>query len=343
MRFIKENTSKNDLSNDTLVASNIDDSITTPILLYNADLYFNAAKTVFCNILAGATRHGTTISIFNSGEFYVTVAYHLAIDGSSHNITLLTNEFVKLKWNGSRWIIIESNMQEFLDWNECFYSMSRTAEIDAINHIYELTVTGDKTAYFKAGQKIKFTQDASTKYAIITYVETSGGNTILTVYGGTDYAISANAITSAKLAKTKTPYDFDCSSLKWSIIKSFTPYTKTSPSGGTYYNTGSANSFYGEKGEWNYSGCFTYGGDCPSSFAVNIMFSESNNSKSNTFCRRRIGSETGMKSACYFSQKRIYTARTQLYTIIASELSATNIELDAPSNTEPLMITPACL
>ena len=228
------------------VTTAIDTNTITNELICDTSLFFSPTADRTLDVTAGAHTADTNLYVYNNSATYkVTVTYFTAT-----TFTILSNEYVKFKWNGVRWIIVESNSQEFIGWEECFYSLSRTAEIDGANHIYELTVTGDKTSYFKSGQKIKFTQDASTKYAIITYVETSGGNTILTVYGGTDYAISANAITSARLAKVNRPYDFNCNESKWTISVDFELYTRSSPVANTLYYTG--NSFNGEKGSWKY-------------------------------------------------------------------------------------------
>ena len=311
--FIKNNR----INKEVLTAIDVD--TTTTELLGNTSFFCSPTADRTLDITAGASFEDTEVYVYNNSSTYkVTVTYFTAT-----TFDILANEYVKFKWNGTHWIIIESNSQEFLGWEECFYSLSRTAEIDATNHIYELTVTGDKTAYFKAGQKIKFTQDASIKYAIITYVETSGGNTILTVYGGTDYAISANAITNVRLAKVNRPYDFNCNEEKWTISVDFSAYTKTSPVANTLYNTG--NTFYGEKGSWKYKG--RLGGICSHSGGtgfVSIKASESSSSSVNSillFANKGYASWGNVSD--YIDNKTLLT-RTPHYFLISYDASGAN-------------------
>lgn len=257
--------------------TSLDENITVEELLNDRDIFCSPTADRTMDIATnGAERQGIELTIYNNSATYkVTITYFTAT-----TFVILANEYVKFKWSGTRWIIIESNSQEFLGWEECFYSLSRTAEIDGTNHIYELTVTGDKTAYFKAGQKIKFTQDASTKYAVITYVETSGGNTTLTIYGGTDYAISANAITNTRLAKVNRPYDWENDCAKWSIKYDLNNFTQTNFTSGSWYNTN--NSFYKEKGKWflRNNNISTFGTSISTTSQVKVEYSYSTSNSS---------------------------------------------------------------
>lgn len=298
------------------VTTAIDANTETIELICDTSLFFSPTADRTLDITAGATYEDTDLYVYNNGTDYkVTVTYF-----ETSTFDVLPSGFVKFKWNGTRWIIVESNSQEFLGWEECFYSLSRTAEIDGTNHIYELTVTGDKTNYFKAGQKIKFTQDASVKYAIITYVETSGGNTILTVYGGTDYAISANAITSARLAKVNRPYDFNCNEEKWTISIDFTPFIRSSPVANTLYYTG--NSFNGEKGSWKYKSKENITGSLVSAAtSVTVIASESSNANTNSFLGHVARGYASFYSGIELTEVKTYSARTPIYYLISCNSS----------------------
>jgi hypothetical protein len=82
---------------------------------------------------------------------------------------------------------------------------------------YTFTVAADVTTKYSAGMKIKLTQ-GTVKYFIITAVSTfSGGNTTITVYGGTDYDLANSAISANAYSMMRTPVGFPMSPVKWSV------------------------------------------------------------------------------------------------------------------------------
>lgn len=104
---------------------------------------------------------------------------------------------------------------------------------------YTMTCTGDKTTTYYAGQKIKLTQvTGGTKYFIITKVEYSS-NTTLTLYGGTDYNLENEAITSPHYSLVRAPAGFPLDPTKWTVeLKDNTTYTQNNPVNSTWYNLG---------------------------------------------------------------------------------------------------------
>ena len=99
--------------------------------------------------------------------------------------------------------------------------------------------------------KIKLTQ-GTVKYFIITAVSTySGGNTTITVYGGTDYDLANAAITSPYYSMMKSPQGFPMSPAKWTgEFTSSDTQTQSAPTNGTCYNIG-ATSLNIPIGAWN--------------------------------------------------------------------------------------------
>lgn len=80
---------------------------------------------------------------------------------------------------------------------------------------FTFTVAADVTTKYSAGMKIKLTQ-GTVKYFIITAVSTySGGNTTITVYGGTDYDLADSAISANAYSMMKSPQGFPMSPAKW--------------------------------------------------------------------------------------------------------------------------------
>ena len=82
---------------------------------------------------------------------------------------------------------------------------------------YTFTVAADVTTKYSVGMKIKLTQ-GTVKYFIITAISTySGGNTTITVYGGTDYDLADSAISANAYSMMRTPVGFPMSPAKWSV------------------------------------------------------------------------------------------------------------------------------
>lgn len=105
---------------------------------------------------------------------------------------------------------------------------------------FVISINADVTALIGVGDRIKLTQ-TTTKYFIVTAVGSfSGGVTLVTVYGGTDYTLANAAISSPYYSHAKAPFGFPLDPAKWTIT--FTDTTNRSqatPTAGTYYNLGS--------------------------------------------------------------------------------------------------------
>ncbi len=69
------------------------------------------------------------------------------------------------------------------------------------------TISGDKTATYEKGQKIKLTQ-TTVKYFYITAVSYGAPNTTITVAAGTDYSLANAAITSPFYSNADQPFGF---------------------------------------------------------------------------------------------------------------------------------------
>jgi hypothetical protein len=107
---------------------------------------------------------------------------------------------------------------------------------------FTFKVSADVTGKYSAGMKIKLTQ-GTVKYFIITAVSTySGGNTTITVYGGTDYDLANATISNPYYSPVKCPYGFPMSPAKWSVAVNYTSDFSQSPTtGGVWYNATSIN------------------------------------------------------------------------------------------------------
>lgn len=105
---------------------------------------------------------------------------------------------------------------------------------------FTVTISGDQSAKYSVGMRIKITQSTGgTKYFIITKIAVSG-DTTLTLYGGTDYNLENQAITSPYYSVVKAPQGFPLSPAKWTVqLKDTTVRSQASPTDATWYNLGS--------------------------------------------------------------------------------------------------------
>lgn len=100
------------------------------------------------------------------------------------------------------------------------------------------TITGDKSAKYYPGMRLKLTQ-TTPKYFIVVAVTVSTDTTI-TVYGGSDYTLANAAITSPYYSTAKTPAGFPADPAKWTIETTATSEdSQASPTASTIYNLGS--------------------------------------------------------------------------------------------------------
>lgn len=127
-------------------------------------------------------------------------------------------------------------------WNS--YTAVTPTRSSADNPTYVLSFAGvDLTSVLSVGMKIRITQ-STVKYFIITAIAFST-NTTVTVYGGTDYDVddtSSTAITAFAYSTVKAPYGFPLDPIKWTEeTVNNSNNTQSSPTSGTWYNTGSIN------------------------------------------------------------------------------------------------------
>jgi hypothetical protein len=107
---------------------------------------------------------------------------------------------------------------------------------------YTLQITGeDWTSELTRGMYLWFQQNGADVYGIVTEVELSGSDTVITMYGGTDYIVEVTStypITSVFIALPKQPgIGFPLDPEKWSeriILNKIVE--QTSPADGTWYN-----------------------------------------------------------------------------------------------------------
>lgn len=95
-----------------------------------------------------------------------------------------------------------------------------------------ITVPAGAAAKYAVGDRIKLTQTTA-KYFIVTVV----ADTLLTVYGGTDYTVADAAISANYYSHCKSPVGFPVDPLKWTVSLYSTTLRQTgTPTTNTWYN-----------------------------------------------------------------------------------------------------------
>jgi len=97
---------------------------------------------------------------------------------------------------------------------------------------YTITVPSGAASKYGVGMRIKWTQNGTVRYGIITAV----ADTVLTVYGGTDYNVDDAAISANYYSSQKAPLGFPLDPTKWTVAIDDTQVkSKTSATSNTWY------------------------------------------------------------------------------------------------------------
>jgi hypothetical protein len=104
---------------------------------------------------------------------------------------------------------------------------------------FVMSVPDADAALIQVGDRIKLTQTTAKYFIVTAKGSPSGGNTPVTIYGGTDYTLANAAITSPFWSHAKSPLGFPMDPEKWTVTLSNTSsVSQSSPVGGTWYNLG---------------------------------------------------------------------------------------------------------
>jgi hypothetical protein len=135
-------------------------------------------------------------------------------------------------------VISLESLQALMDWipddNTWTYS-------SADDPTFVISVNADMTSRVGVGNRIQLVQSSTTKYFIVTAVGSySGGATLITVYGGTDYDLANATISSPKYSRVKAPFGFPLDPDKWTVTMTDTSNrSQASPTQNVWYNVGS--------------------------------------------------------------------------------------------------------
>ncbi len=105
---------------------------------------------------------------------------------------------------------------------------------------YTVSIPGDLTWKYWPGQRVRLQQaGGAVKHFIITGVGYSSPNTVLSLYGGTDYDLANSPIIEPYFSAAKAPFGFPLNEAKWRVESLGTAdSSQASPAAGTWYNKG---------------------------------------------------------------------------------------------------------
>lgn len=107
----------------------------------------------------------------------------------------------------------------------------------------------DTTNLLSVGMKVKFTQNATIKFGIITAIT----STQITLFMGTDYTLLNEVITNVFYSMERAPYGFPLDTNKWSLVFADTnTHQQDAPAKDVTYNLGNS-SLTLPVGNWNVS------------------------------------------------------------------------------------------
>jgi len=122
------------------------------------------------------------------------------------------------------------------------YSAVTPTRASADDPTYVLTFAGvDLTSTMSVGMKLKWTQNSTVRYGIITAISFST-NTTLTLYGGTDYDVDDTAsftISAFNYSTSRSPLGFPLTPSLWTAeTVDTTNRQQNTPTAATWYNVG---------------------------------------------------------------------------------------------------------
>lgn len=221
--------------------------------------------------------------------------------------------------------------------------------------VFVLRFGADMTAILGRGMRIQLTQNGTVRYFIVVGMGAyTGGNTDVTVYGGTDYDVNDSTtypISSPKYSREKAPLGFPLDVLKWSIkVTNNATQQQASPVNGTWYNPGSI-SISIPIGLWRVSykamlNVATTTGQTVCGFSK-MTLSTANNSETDSDLT--IASYFSGASAqlwfyvpCYTSKDLLLSAKTSYYLDVVY-LNSNGSTIGIKGDSEVTVITAVCL
>ena len=221
----------------------------------------------------------------------------------------------------------------------------RWAYASADSPTFTITVPSGATDKYSAGMRIKLTQ-TTVKYFIITAV----ADTVLTVYGGTDYTLANAAITVPYYSIQKAPFGFPLDPTKWTVeLTDTTLREQSTPTVSTWYNIGTtACQITIPIGIWriSYQVCLLAYDTSGTQSDMSCALSTANNSASDAdlVARANVGGASGtiVLANTVYREKHLVVASKTLYYLNGLTVSTTMEAIRFQNDSSKLIIRAIC-
>lgn len=203
--------------------------------------------------------------------------------------------------------------------------------------IFTFKVSGDKTGKYKKGQRIRMSQSTGgTKYFIIHGVSYSAPDTTITIYGGDDYTLNNQTISSPHYSREYAPVGFPLERDKWGAesTKGFSNLGGA-PTQNVYYNLGTW-TIVVPIGEWIFVyECSIAGSRASGDITMQSTIATVNNGSTGEILGQSAQGAPFTRFQCAFSQERTLqvAAKTTYYhnvRTLATSLTDIDISANAP-------------
>lgn len=225
------------------------------------------------------------------------------------------------------------------------YSAVTPTRASADDPTFVLTFAGvDLTGTIGVGYRLKWTQNSTVRYAVVTVISFST-DTTMTVYGGTDYDVEDTAthtVSAFYYSPVKAPLGFPLSPIKWTAAATdVTSRSQASPVQNTWYNLGSV-SLSIPIGAWYVSYQVVGRNDIASTPRVYTTLSTANNSESDTEFTAfgGAGATTAIMQAN--RSKMLVLASKTTYYLNTRTTTASTTSIANPNDTTPALISAVC-
>lgn len=197
--------------------------------------------------------------------------------------------------------------------------------------VFVVSTSEDLTDSISLGMRLRISQaTGGTKYFIVVAIT----NSTITLYGGTDYTLTNETVSSPVFSAEKAPFGFPLNPAKWTQVTTDNQdRSQTSPTNGTWYNMGSL-SLEIPIGVWEveYFALIDTNKDAAAAVDAYVTLSTANNTESDTSMTARLFvSATATPSSVILelvtpTTRKRYLALTSKASYYLNEKSSTSVD-----------------
>lgn len=152
----------------------------------------------------------------------------------------VTMQITKSRSNSSPYASQDNELAYAQGWVEEAETRTWTfVSANAGGNTFVVSVNEDITSFMRPSLRVRAKQGGDYLYFIVQAVELDTTNTLITLFGGTDFDLSAGNVTNVAWSPERFPFGFPASESKWIIeVVDTTSYSQASPGFEVVYNLG---------------------------------------------------------------------------------------------------------